>query len=228
MSVGSAKVFAAGGRFLSVATLQVVWLGVAGAGGAAWAAEPQRLEFEVLLDAKPIGTHRYEVVTADDGSQTVTSKASFDVKLLGFVVYRYRHQAQERWREGCLANIDSTTDDNGAKVTVSGHASTGGFEVVRPRPLVRSGCIRGYAYWNPAWLLNQMQLLNPQTGEFDASSMTLVGRESVNRSGASIPANHYRLLGGKLVIDLWYSDGGEWLQLESPARGSQRLVYRRL
>ena len=77
------------------------------------AAADTHLEFEVFLDAKPVGTHRFDILRAADGTQTVKSVAAFDVKILGFVAYRYRHEATEHWAQGCLVQIKSSTNDNG-------------------------------------------------------------------------------------------------------------------
>jgi hypothetical protein len=53
-------------------------------------------DFDVQLDGKPVGTHRFEVTRHADGTESVRSVARFDVKILGLTVYRYRHEARER------------------------------------------------------------------------------------------------------------------------------------
>ena len=64
-------------------------------GLAALGAGARAQEFEVALDGKPIGTHRF-VLGGTAQTRTVRSEASFTVKLLGLTVYRYRHEADER------------------------------------------------------------------------------------------------------------------------------------
>jgi hypothetical protein len=83
----------------------------------------------------------------------------------------------------------------------------------------------GYAYWDLQQLLRRRELLNPQTGEFDAVSVEFQGKESLVRQGEAVPARRYRLRSSQLVIDLWYSEGGAWLQLESQVRGGRQLRY---
>jgi hypothetical protein len=175
-------------------------------------ASESRLDFEVLLDGKPVGTHRFDLVVDADGTRQVRSVAAFDVKVLGFVVYRYRHQAVESWSRGCLRNMESTTDDNGRKSQVA--------------RTTQGDCISSYAYWDPARLLQQRELLNPQTGEVDAVSIDRLADERLAVRDASVPAEHYRLRSATLVIDLWYSKEGKWLQLDSTTGSGRRLRYR--
>lgn len=191
-------------------------------------AEPvQSLEFEVLLDGKPVGTHRFEVTRTAGGDELVVSRARFEVKFLGLVVYRYRHEARELWRDGCLMELDASTDDNGRKLAVRGRAEADGFRLSAPQEGgSRSGCVAAYAYWDRERLLQQRELLNPQTGAFDVVKFEALGTEGIDAGGAKRLAQRHRLVGEALRIDLWYGGDGQWLQLASPARGDRELLYR--
>ena len=178
------------------------------------AANHTRIDFEVRLDGRPVGTHRFEISRRADGGEQVRSVASFDVKFLGFVAYRYRHQATESWVQGCLIRLQSTTDDNGRKAQVD--------------KALAGGCASSYAYWNLARIQQQPQLLNPQTGELDAARIDRQADAMLSMHGVAVPAEVYRLRNDKLVIDLWYSKQGEWLQLESTAGAGRKLQYRRV
>jgi hypothetical protein len=176
-------------------------------------ASDSRLDFEVLLDARPVGTHRFDIQHAADGTHQVQSVAAFDVKFLGLVVYRYRHQASERWGQGCLAQLDASTDDNGKRLQVN--------------RVPREGCVSSYAYWDRDLLLRQRQLLNPQTGNIDAVKFEPLGEDRIQVGGTPVTADRYRLHSDKLVIDLWYSKAGQWLQLLSTTDSRRQLHYRR-
>jgi hypothetical protein len=191
-------------------------------------AQPARsLEFDVLLDGKPVGTHRFEVTRTAGGDELVISRARFDVKFLGLVVYRYRHEARERWRDGCLMELEASTDDNGRKLAVRGRADADGFRLSAPREGdSRGGCVAAYAYWDRDRLLQQRELLNPQTGTFDLVKFEALGTERIGAGDAQRPAQRHRLVGEALRIDLWYGEDGRWLQLASPARGDRELLYR--
>jgi hypothetical protein len=82
------------------------------------APRPGRWDFAVTLDDKPIGRHRFELAGEPaSGEWALKSQADYDVKLLGLTVYTYRHSATERWRAGCLSQLDARTDDNGDTTT---------------------------------------------------------------------------------------------------------------
>jgi hypothetical protein len=195
------------------------------AAAAAVAPVQQVFDFDVNLDKRPIGTHRFTVSRQTDGATRIQSDASFEVRVLGIVAYRYRHQATERWQGECLAAIEASTHDNGRSLHVSGLRRDGGFQLQQPAAVTLPACLAAYAYWNRDLLLRQPALLNPQTGRFDALRVEAMGRETLELKGRAVPAERYRLHAAQNVIDLWYSLRGDWLRLESTT-GSRRLVYR--
>ncbi len=188
-------------------------------------AATKQYDFDVLLDKRPIGTHRFAVLQEADGSVRIQSTAEFSVRLLGIPAYRYRHQSREQWRGGCLAAIEATTEDNGRDIRVAGRLGGERFQLEQPASTALPGCVSAYAYWNRDLLLRQSALLNPQTGQLDEVRIESLGSEPVTVAGRAVPAERYRLRAAKYVIDLWYSLRGDWLQLES-STGSRKLVYR--
>ena len=186
------------------------------------------LEFDVQLDGKPIGTHRFELSVSGDGAQRIESEAEFRYQLLGIPFYRYRHRATEHWVDGCLQRIEASTDDNGNQLRVRGDVRAGRFLLEHPAPVQsRADCVSAYAYWNRDRLLAQRELLNPQTGRFDAVRFETLGVEERQVRGARQPAERIRLLGDNLQIDLWYSLEGEWLELQSKVESGRTLRYLR-
>lgn len=196
--------------------------------GAAGASEPRVHQFDVLLDGRPIGTHRFEVTPTADGERVV-SQAQFNVRLLGITVYRYRHEAREHWQDGCLLSLESTTQDNGETLTVRGAQRDGAFRLEGTQAAQEPvPCAVAYAYWDPARLLAQRQLLNPQTGRFDAVTFTEQGAALLAQGGQTVPARQVQLRNAEGAIDLWYAQDGRWLQLATAARGNRQLLYRRV
>jgi hypothetical protein len=55
-----------------------------------------------------------------------------------------------------------------------------------------------------------------------------VGEEIVTTAATAMAARHHRITGPKIPVELWYSDAGEWLGLESSVAGGRRLRHRRL
>ena len=104
--------------------------------------EQIRAKVEAALDGKPIGEHRYTLERGADGApQRVLSDARFDVRLLGIPVYRYRHQAQERWQGGCLQAIQADTDEHWQQYDAVATRSYG--HPVGDIPLLRHHADRG-------------------------------------------------------------------------------------
>lgn len=84
---------------------------------AAATGEPTDYAFRVLLDEREIGAHEFRIAHEGD-REIVESRADFDVRLLFVNVYSYEHRDREVWEDGCLARLDSETDDNGRRFAV--------------------------------------------------------------------------------------------------------------
>ncbi len=176
------------------------------AAGTAHAAE---WDFTVLLDGEPIGRHRFAV--AGSGERTVDIDALFQVRLLGWTAYRYRHHASERWSGDCLASLEARTDENGSKTEVS--------ETFAPAP-----CTMSFAYWNPA-IATQRRLFDAGTGALRAVQVTPLPPTTIIVRGAPVAARGLRIAGLPQPVDVWY-DGDTWIGLDTLVRGKRRLSYR--
>jgi hypothetical protein len=180
-------------------------------------------DFRVLLDGREIGRHRY-LLDGSDPVRTLRSEAEFDVRLLSFSLYRYQHEAVERWRDGCLVALDSRTEANGKLTEVQARTEADGLAVSRADGLTRhAGCIMSFAYWDPR-ILESTALLNSQTGALTPVDVSALGTELRNVQGREVRAERHRIRGPELEIDLWYVDG-RWVALEAPAAGGRRLHY---
>ena len=194
----------------------------------------RRWAFDVLLDGKPIGTHRFAVVSRGD-EREVTSEARFDVKVLFVNAYRYRHRATERWRGGCLVSLAARTEAGGTTSVVTAGAASDdptpaagatGLAVVGPQGAQRlPGCVSTYAYWDPA-LPQRTHLLNPQTGKLDAVKFEPAVAGTLDVRGTATAARRVRLTGAEPPIDLWYLPSGAWVGLDSTVTGGRKLSYR--
>ncbi len=181
-------------------------------------------DFDVMLDGDKIGYHRFEL-TEEGERRRVRSEAKFDVRFLFFNAFRYRHSAKELWRDGCLHEIDASTQANGKESAVSAARVEG-------RLVIDAGsarneledCVMTFAYWDPAFL-EQPRLLNPQSGEYLDVDVEDLGREMIEVRGGTVDASVYRLTAKKLELKLWYSPDDEWLALESVAKGGRIIRY---
>lgn len=182
-------------------------------------------DFEVTLDGQPIGMHRFSVGGTPE-ARTVRSEAAFAVRLLGLTVYRYRHQASETWRGDCLATLDAQTDDNGKTSRVQAQAEDAALQVMGPGgPLSLPGCVMGFAYWHPA-MRTQTQLLNVQTGRYEAVRIQRMDSGTLEVHGQPQPAERWRIAGPAHPVDVWYTPAGAWVGLDSTVGGGRQLRYR--
>jgi hypothetical protein len=181
--------------------------------------------FSVFLDDKPIGEHRFSFGGTED-ARSVVSEASFTVKLLGLTVYRYRHRAVEKWRGDCLSELTATTDDDGKASRVRTEAEADGLAVVTDagRQALK-GCVMSFAYWNLA-IQRQPRLLNAQTGRSESVQVSRAGGGTVEVRGRQVAATRWRIDGPAQPIDVWYSEQGEWVGLDSMVDGGRKLIYR--
>ena len=186
----------------------------------------QHWRFRVMLGNREIGFHEFRVNELEEET-TVQINANFNVKILFFNAYSYRHQNEESWRDNCLNRLESVTDDNGEMLSVIGQMGGGRFIVDTPAERVEeeATCMRSFAYWNPAFL-DSKRLLNPQTGEIVDVDIADLGNELIEIDGDNVAATRYALEMEEGTISLWYArDNGQWLALEAPAPGGRVLRY---
>jgi hypothetical protein len=181
--------------------------------------------FDVSLDGRPIGEHRFTLQDRGD-IRELRSEALFNVRFLFINAYRYEHSAREQWLGDCLQSVDARTDTNGKPLVVEGKRENGAFRIrTGNADVLQDECVQTFAYWNPS-ILDARRLLNPQTGEYVDVKVLLMGREVIGGQ----QADRYRLIGKgdtPLQIDLWYTPARDWLALESVTPEGRRLQYAR-
>ncbi|MEL7185196.1 MAG: DUF6134 family protein [Pseudomonadota bacterium] len=194
------------------------------ASGVAIADSTRVWNFDVSLDGKSIGYHRFEV-TQDGDLERVASEAKFDVKFLFVNAYRYRHTNREVWSANCLRRFSADTRVNRKKLSVQGSREGGQFVVDDGSGAETLGeCVMSFAYWNRDFL-DAPRLLNPQSGEYVDVEVTPLERDVIEVRGKPVAARAYRISADKLALTVWYSDDDDWLALESIAKGGRVLRY---
>jgi len=180
--------------------------------------------FRVYLDDREIGYHHFRLT--ENGSETrLTTRAELEVTVLRIPVFSYTHENTERWNGGCLESIASVTDENGELYRVAGDAAADGFRITtNTGESVLPGCISTFAYWNRSFL-QRRSLLNSQTGEYVDVEVDYIGERLISAGNTTLPAHQYRLQGEDLELELWYSQEGDWLALQSSVEGGRLLRY---
>jgi hypothetical protein len=180
--------------------------------------------FSVLLDGSKIGYHTFRV-RGDKTLKEVSSEAKFDVKFLFLNAFRYRHSNTETWLGDCLLELDASTNSNGKRFEINGSKTGGSFLVeANAEEKELPGCVMTFAYWNPDFL-QQERLLNPQSGEYLDVDVEELGSQSINVRGENVAAQAFRVSAKEMELKLWYSDRGDWLALESKAKGGRIIRY---
>lgn len=212
-------------KFLLVCVSIIAVSGVVESTAQSESSSVREWEFKVLLNDKEVGTHVFTVTETDD-ERTVQSDAAFDIKILFFNAYSYRHSCVEIWDGLGLKSIESSTDANGDDFRVSGKRMDDYFlmsnrdgEKKHPTELY------SFAYWTPE-ILSQTQLVNAQTGEYETVTITEVPSEPIYYQGNPLEAKRFDIRVKDQTISVWYgADDMRWLGLESPAKGGRVIRY---
>lgn len=181
-------------------------------------------QFKVFYGDQEIGEHYFKVENEGD-NRKVSIEADFNVDVLFINVYSYKHKNTEIWKDSCLSSIESSTDDNGDKYSVSGQVSD---EVLKIESNLGKeeveGCVNTFAYWDKNFLESDY-LLNSQTGEVVETEVSFISDEKIVVQGKLINTSRYELKTDEFTIDLWYSDNDRWVALNSTTRDGTTLRY---
>ena len=66
--------------------------------------------------------------------------------------------------------------------------------------------------------------MNTQTGTEARIQVSVLGRETIRTTNASIDATHYRYT-GDLVMDQWFDDTGRWVKTSFIASDGSTIEY---
>ncbi len=181
-------------------------------------------KFRVWLDDTPIGYHQVSI-NNEENRKTVHTQAKFDVRILFIPVYSYSHETRELWEDGCLVDINSSTDDNGDDYYISSKQQSKELALETQNGSTSlDGCVRTFAYWDIE-LMQVERLLNTQTGEYQSVSVTDMGINMLTVDERQIEARQFRLVSEEMIIDLWYTKDMHWLALESVTESGAVLRY---
>ncbi len=188
---------------------------------------PPVVTFAVYRNGENVGRH---VITFEQRgpAQVVTVDTEITVRALGVAAYRYLHHANEVWAGDQLQSMQSTTDDNGRKYTVSAlhvganlkveHTTSGpvataaydGFQVPDISRETLPASMLPTSQWNFRQV-KQSTLLNTQYGTPAHVTISPAGREAVRTSTRSVEATRYSY-GGDLRGNQWFDDRGHWVK----------------
>jgi hypothetical protein len=187
--------------------------------------ESANRRFSVFYKGDKIGTHT--VSNAPDSGETrVNTEIDLVVKAMFFTIYAYSHSSEERWRDGRLVSLKSTTVEHGETVEVEGAAVPQGFRVVSngSQFIASTDAITSNSLWSPA-ILDQATVIDAQHGGVIGISMRKLADEQIMVAGRQVPAGRYRFITPYLAGSIWYDDAGRWVHGEFERDGAM-IEYR--
>jgi hypothetical protein len=155
----------------------------------------------VYCNGLPIGSSVLRFQRNGD-ELVVETDVSAKVQAGPLTVFTYRHVGREVWKGDTLVALDTKTDDNGRRMSVTGRAAPDGFHVegVDGAATV-DPAIRPTSYWRED-SMQQGRLLDTENGR--------VLRVTATRLGSEAAARQYRL-SGQLKHELELSYEGDRL-----------------
>jgi hypothetical protein len=183
-----------------------------------------RMDFTVYRNGTPVGRHTVGF-TRQGPDLLVDTTFSVDVKLLFVTAYSFRYVATDRWRDGCLVDMQVAIDDDGTPSTVTARVENDTLKIVGP-----AGSVTGPAelypthHWN-AGVIGSEVILNTITGKVGAVRMIDRGSEQVLINGQMLPATRYAYT-GDLQNEVWYDPQGRWVKMQFNGKDGSSIEYR--
>lgn len=176
-------------------------------------AAPARLTFAVFRNGARIGEHVL-TLSGDPDARTASSEVEMVVKLGPVPVFRYRHQAVERWRDGRFAALRTATSSNGKRERVEAEAQAAAVAIEGSSGrILAPASAHPLTHWNPAAFAHP--LFNPQTGRLAKVRATRVA------------PGHWTIR-GEAEIDDFYDAAGQWRALVGRLEDGSKIEYRRV
>jgi len=185
-----------------------------------------RLVFNVSRNGSPIGTHALSF-SVQGNTLTVSIEVALKVGLGFITLYRYRHEAEERWVDGRFVSLRSKTDDNGTRLQVDARRTPSGVVIqtgTGPEALAPV-VARPFTHWAAGDA--RTKLFNPQNGQLIAQPLVPTGPGTVAlANGQSITATGFSLAGREPLRD-WYDAATVWAALDGRGKDGSSITYRR-
>jgi hypothetical protein len=187
------------------------------------AAGPGRLQFEVLRNGQPFGTHEF-VVTNASGVARVEERARLAAKVGPLTVFRYEHDCTATWSNQALTTLGCSTLKDGKRTRISGERQGENFVVQGGRGARTIDAETPPTIFITLDLLDSGAFIDTETGQVRDVQVTRVGSETIEVAGQPVEAQRYRI-SSSLTMDLWYDSEGRWVKGAFTARG-QNIEYR--
>lgn len=199
----------------------------AGMRSAEAAAGPRLLRFEASRSGRRIGEQQTSFERRGE-ALIVRTVADFAVKLGPVTLYRYRHEATERWDGFRLEGLESRTNQNGRMLRVSVEAEAGGVRILAASgaPTRAPPTAAPFSHWNREFA--RRPLFNPQDGRLLREMASAAEPAQVRLADGSSIAGVCVRFSGDAKIEDYYDQDGVWAGLVGRLQDGSALEYRRL
>jgi len=186
----------------------------------------RRYDFEVFRNGSPIGRH-VATVTELSGETRVKVEIDLAVTFGPITLYRYRHRANEQWREGRLVFLAAETDDDGTKRSLKAEAEDGRIVLrgAEGRQTAPADAVPS-SYWNPA-LRRATRWIETNWGEAVPVSVTPRAPVKVAWRGREVEAVPHHIKSERADLTVLYTPEGEWVGLTFDLWGGSFVYVRR-
>ena len=192
---------------------------------AAHAAAPVsgKLEFTVLREGNPIGSHVLSFQQSAD-TLVVDIRTKIKVKVLFVTAYVFEHEGRELWRNGQLAELASSTDDDGTKHPLAVKADSNGLSVMGDGQASKAPSkIITASLWHEG-ILAGGTVLNTLHGKQMNITVRDAGSENVTVAGQTVSAHHY-VIEGDLRRELWFDDNQVLVKVRFKGSDDSQIEY---
>lgn len=185
-----------------------------------------RLGFDVWRGSRQLGTHDLVFHPTPDGV-LVDVNVDIAFRVGPITLYHYTHQAHERWIDGQVAQISTTTNDNGTRYRVDGHRDGRGLTVApggHTSYLAPTDALPA-THWNHRELDGPW--INTQNGELIRPHVVPEGLVTVQTAAAKPLRVRRYALTGPVQLSLWYDEAQVWAGLSFIKGGAEVRYVRR-
>ena len=175
------------------------------------AAEKEERTFAVILGGKKYGTATMTIEPKSEGTESfsISVEAKGRISLVSF---HYIHNATELWKNGKLISVDSKTNDDGKKTTLSGKSGDTALRLTvnGKERTARSDAVTTSGWRLPGRIANgdRLTMLDTEDGTETIAKVEDRGKDQVTLDRILIPAHKYKLTGKDLDAEWWFDENG--------------------
>ncbi|MCI0461176.1 MAG: DUF6134 family protein [Gemmataceae bacterium] len=185
-------------------------------------------EFTIQVNGKSAGTYRMTLTRHEDNTESFAGQGSVRVRL-ALKTYVYTFQGTERWKDGRLLELQTSTNDDGKRYEVQ---ATAEGNTLRLRVNGQERMARGDVWPTTHWRLadarfhNQpVPLLDADTGKEYLGRLQYLGVKQLTVGQQAQNCYHFRVTGGPSPVDLWYDGGHRLVRQEFTVEGFRTVFH---